>query len=234
MSISERAIEIVDNVLHARDSHNVEREIARMALASTATYVQNHLPLTRSFRTRLALLDWSLESVQSSGLYAEFGVYMGKTLNFIARRVPPGTVVYGFDSFKGLPAPWTADTPAGTFETKKKPKVGPNVRLVDGLFEDSLPRFLKEHRDPYAFIHIDSDVYSSARTVLTQLSARLRPGAVIVFDEFFNYPGWERHEFRAFSELTSAQHLEFEYLGYCKFGTQLSVRINRNPSLSTL
>jgi hypothetical protein len=29
---------------------------------------------------------------------------------------------------------------------------------------------------------------------------RLASGSVIVFDEYFNYPGWKVHEFKAFQD----------------------------------
>jgi hypothetical protein len=44
-----------------------------------------------------------------------------------------------------------------------------------------------------------------------------------VFDEYFNYPNWQAHEFRAFQELVSRCHVEYEYLGYARF--QVSVKI---------
>ena len=45
-----------------------------------------------------------------------------------------------------------------------------------------------------------------------------------MFDEYFNYPNWQEHEFRAFQELVARCHIEYEYLGYARF--QVSVKIN--------
>ena len=61
-----------------------------------------------------------------------------------------------------------------------------NVAYRIGWFNETLPSFLQsEHpRASIAFMHIDSDLYSSAATVFETLGPkRLRPGAVIVFDE---------------------------------------------------
>merc|ERR1712216_363530 len=72
---------------------------------------------------------------------------------------------------------------------------------VVGWFNESLPRFLAQHANNVSLVHIDSDLYSSASTVLTLLGPRLSPGAVLVFDELINYIGYELHELRALREL---------------------------------
>ena len=38
-----------------------------------------------------------------------------------------------------------------------------------------------------AFLHIDGDLYASARSVLTLCESRIVPGTVLVFDEFFTF-----------------------------------------------
>ena len=48
-------------------------------------------------------------------------------------------------------------------------------------------------------MHIDSDLYSSAKFVLSSLHDRLE-GAVVVFDEIYGTPWCEAHEGRAFVE----------------------------------
>ena len=42
---------------------------------------------------------------------------------------------------------------------------------------------------------------------------RLAPGAVIVFDEFFNYKGYELHECKAFVEATERFDLGLRFIG---------------------
>ncbi len=78
------------------------------------------------------------------------------------------------------------------FAWPRLPKVRGNVRLIQGWFDKILPDFWPAHQGPALFRHIDSDLYSSARTVFTLFRDRIRPGTVIVFDEFFNYSGWKR------------------------------------------
>ena len=95
------------------------------------------------------------------GLFLEFGVYSGHTINRISGVVSK-TDVFGFDSFDGLPEKWR-DFPQGTFHCKELPKVNDNVKLIVGLFQDTLQNFLSIHNKPISFCHIDCDLYSSTK-----------------------------------------------------------------------
>ena len=75
-----------------------------------------------------------------------------------------------------------------------------NVKLIKGLFEDSLPLFLKKFEGDVAFVHIDGDLYSSAKTVLTELTPRFKKGSVLLFDEINDYDDYRNHEIKAFAE----------------------------------
>ena len=45
---------------------------------------------------------------------------------------------------------------------------------------------------------------------------RIGPGTVIVFNEYFNYPGWQTHEFKAFQEFIAERSLSYRYLCFNK------------------
>ena len=64
---------------------------------------------------------------------------------------------------------------------------------------------------PLPSFTIDCDLYSPASCVLTHLVPRIGPGCVLLFDEFFNYPGWQQHEYKAFLEFIAATGLGFRY-----------------------
>jgi hypothetical protein len=64
------------------------------------------------------------------------------------------------------------------------------------------------------FLHVDCDLYSSTKIVFDLLEPRLAAGAVIVFDEYFNYPEWEEGEYKAFSEFLIRTGLSREFIGY--------------------
>lgn len=106
------------------------------------------------------------------------------------------------------------------------PPVRPNVSLIKGNFEQTLPPFVAAHRhETVSFMHLDSDLYSAARTVLTEMKDMLRPGTVIVFDELFNYPRWEEGEYKALMEFSAEANMAFEYLGYIRTGSQVAIRL---------
>ena len=203
--------------------NSVKDEIFRAAAMDSARFVMEHMSDVPGLNTPFDVLDHCLDQVGAEGLCMEFGVYSGTTINHIAGRV--GGTVHGFDSFKGLPEQW-GSVPAGKFARHGDlPEVRENVELHVGWFEETLPGFLRTHAGRAAFIHIDSDLYSSARTILTALQPRIAPGTVIVFDEFFNYPGWREHEYRAFREFIAASGLPFRYLCYANRGFSAGVRI---------
>ena len=100
-----------------------------------------------------------------------FGVYSGTTINFIASKVH--SQVHGFDSFEGLPEQW-GNVPAGKFTREGDlPEVLDNVELHVGWFDQTLPGFVDQHPQDAAFIHVDADLYSSTRTILTCLQKRI-------------------------------------------------------------
>lgn len=155
-----------------------------------------------------------LQAVSINGLAAEFGVYQGGSLTQIARFFDDRTV-HAFDSFVGLPESWSGTAAdAGHFGIGGTPPAVPvsNVEFHVGFFEDTVPVFAESHAGPFAFCHLDADLYSSTRTVLETLRDRFVPGTVIVFDEYFGYHGWQRHEHRAFTEFLDATGYSFEGL----------------------
>lgn len=200
------------------------RERALRALKETVDYIDEALPEAVGFETQKELIEYSLRSVSGQGHHLEFGVYTGGTIRFIAKKIRPA-LVHGFDSFEGLPEDWLGFTlGAKAFDVAGRlPKVPANVRLHKGWFNETLPVWLKENPGPVAFMHVDCDLYSSTKTILDLLKDRIQPGTIILFDEYFNYPNWQKHEFKAFREYVSDNHVEYEYLGYAR--QQVTVRI---------
>lgn len=165
------------------------------------------------YLNRLDHLRSAFELAPAEGHVLEFGVFRGGSLNWLARwsearRAPR---VYGFDSFEGLPEAWVRTKSGlqyerGHFALKGLPTVLPNVELVPGFFDATLPHWLGAHSGPVALLHNDSDLYSSTWSVLMQLNERIVPGTIIVFDELCDwrdsgtYDAWEEGEWRALRE----------------------------------
>jgi Macrocin-O-methyltransferase (TylF) len=103
---------------------------------------------------------------------------------------------------------------------------------VEGLFADTLPRSFADNSGPVAFAHVDCDLYSSTATVLEHIG-RLGRGSIVVFDEYFNYPGWQEHGHKAWSEFVARSGIGFSYEAYTSNHEQLVVRITE-PVRSSL
>lgn len=208
-----------------RQMFDVEKVANVVASVSSAQYFLRHMLLAENFRDREALLRFGMGQCSVEGLVMEFGVYAGRSLRVIAGCTSQH--VYGFDSFQGLPEDWTRSQKKGRFDLEGKiPKFQePNVELVPGWFHETLPAFISDHREPVRFLHVDCDLYSSAATVLAHLGPRIVPGTVIVFDEYFNYPGWEQHEFRAFQEFVQTAGAKYAYIGFASSYPSVAVKI---------
>jgi hypothetical protein len=184
------------------------------AANEAAEFYETHLISAKSFTDTLEMIREGVRTAPALGLFLEFGVATGRTIRAIAQE--HAGPVFGFDSFEGLPEDWYEGYGKGHFATDTLPSVPSNVQLVKGWFRDTLPDFLKEHPEPVSFVNIDCDLYSSTRDVLSLLYDRFQPGTVIQFDEYFNYPGWRNHEYRAFQELVSKRGLSFRYHSFLR------------------
>lgn len=202
------------------------------AKRDTVNYITPHLKTAMLFADRYALLDYAVKQARAAtppnapgGLVCEFGVAGGKTLRHIAGLW--GAPVHGFDSFEGLPEDWTGTAEqAGRFDLKGKlPSLPSNATLHVGWFERSLPPFLAKHDGTAALLHLDADLYSSTKTVLSAFRDRIRPGTVLVFDEYYNYPNWREHEFKAFQEFIAETGLKYKYIGFSTLQGQAAAQI---------
>jgi hypothetical protein len=98
---------------------------------------------------------------------------------------------------------------------------------VVGWFDQTLPGF-KSNRiknGPIALLHVDCDLYSSTVTILNNLKDNIVPGTVIIFDEYMNYPGWQRDEFRAWQEHCRMYGVKYEYIGRVSRHQKVAVRV---------
>lgn len=195
------------------------------AMRETIDYIKQHMSDSMIFTRWHDLHQYAFEQVTVNGLFMEFGVKKGDTLRELADMTDK--TIHGFDSFKGLPEDWTGtQLRKGRFSKQGKlPRVPDNVELHAGWFDQSLPEFLKVHNQPVAYMHIDCDLYSSTRTILDCLAEQIVPGTVIVFDEYFNYPNWQQHEYRAMQEFSSKYNINYKYLGFYSHDSCVAIQI---------
>jgi hypothetical protein len=200
-------------------------------------FVEKYLTAATPLQSDAEVLRFASDAVKLQGMFIELGVCTGKTINFIA-ALNPLQKIYGFDSFEGLPEDWVKYDkiiPAGTFGFKNPtllPPVLHNVELIKGWFSDTLPLFVQglDCNQPIAFLHIDSDIFSSAATAFDILGDYIQVGTILVFDEFYNYPGYENHEFKAFQDFLIKYRYKARYLAYNIYHEQVVIAIeNDNP-----
>lgn len=182
---------------------------------------------------------------ETNGLYIEFGVFQGVSMARAIRSNTAWqkkmgrkhiTRFIGFDSFQGLPQFEAGDqlsnygvfeegqfadtSPAAVYTTLEREQVtSEGVTLIPGFFSESLPAESTQNivgNDPVAIIHIDCDLYSSARDCLDFVSGRIADGAVMLFDDWYCYRGRpDSGVHKAFSEWrSSAPYLVSDYFSY--------------------
>lgn len=200
--------------------------LQKRAVQTSVEFIEKHMILAEPFHTREGLYKFLFERIPEKGLLLEFGVHNGESINMFAALTD--REVHGFDSFEGLPED-------GSIPTRNKggskwftgkmtrqgrlPAVRENVKLYKGWFDDVLPKFVRDHAsEKAAFLHIDCDIYSSTASVFRNFEHALTPGAIILFDEYLNYEGWQKHEHKAFMEFAKRLQMEYEFIAYAYYG----------------
>lgn len=187
------------------------------------------------WETRQEEFDYTAELISNrDGLNLEFGVFEGYSINNLSKKLPD-LHFYGFDSFEGLPEDWkhgTKDRSIGHFSLGGKPPiVNKNVTLIKGFFDKTLDPFLKRQSLlKMNFLHIDSDLYSSAKYILNTLSENRvdMKQCVIRFDDFCDwrlrygiedrrkprmpYTNWRNGEYKAFQEWVREYNISYQTL----------------------
>lgn len=112
---------------------------------------------------------------------------------------------FAFDSFQGLPALSAEDSVSCDFQqgqyacsiedfNENLGRAGiplERIRVSQGWFSETCTQETREKYDMHkaAVVWIDSDLYSSASTVLSFITPLLQDGTVIIFDDWYSYKG---------------------------------------------
>jgi len=187
------------------------------------------------------------ESGPDIGDYYEFGLYRGYT--FLAayeaskRSGLAAMRFYGFDSFRGLPelqdeeagdprffqGQFAASREQVRSDLTKRGMDWSRAELIEGYYEDSLTDQLKSAlpRKHAGVVLLDCDLYSSTVTALDWLDDLVRPGSILLFDDWESYG--DRRDIgqpRAFHEYLAARpHWRAEDFGrFSKHGLGFVLR----------
>jgi predicted O-methyltransferase YrrM len=205
------------------DSYDILTFANLVACFEAASYYSERMSKAQSFENGFQLMTHAMGLRTVEGQILEFGVATGKSINHISSLTEQ--VVYGFDVFTGLPETWRTGFERGVFNQQNMPRVNNNVELVVGLFENTLDAFSEAHREPISLLHVDCDLYAGAKAIFDKLGNLIIPGTVIVFDEYFNYPGWRHHEYKAFQEFVVSNNLKYRYDSFVSAHQQVCIVI---------
>lgn len=148
-------------------------------------------------------------------IYLEYGVAAGESFRWwLQHNQHTDSRFFGFDTFEGLPEKWGSFYDKGSMKFSMPEQTDTRGTFVKGLFQDTLPAFIRENRDLLSsqarkVILLDADLYSATIYTLSQLYPTLRKGDVILFDEF----SVAMHEFKAFLEFTGNFYIQLKPLG---------------------
>ena len=183
------------------------------AALTSVHWLYANAPHAPTYETRLELLDAVLpEVVGITGDLAEFGVYTGSVTRHVRPRFPYRGY-HAFDSFLGVPETMVLSVAKHSFDLGGVvPDLPPATIVHAGWFADTVPLWSAAFEGKLAFVYIDCDLYASVRTVLDGIVDKLSVGAVLAFDDWYNFPNWQAHSARAVAEMTG---LRLDPLGFC-------------------
>lgn len=208
---------------------SISSVLFRISIEESAKLVFDEFGDAIEFKKRENLWDFCLSKFKhvnpEDSLILEFGVWKGYSLRYFANKAL-NCELYGFDSFQGLSENWTGTNMLeGHFNLNGDlPEVPSNVTLVPGWFENTLPGFLNANLRSVAILHMDCDTYTPTSYVLMTLKDRLTKGTIIIFDEFFGYPNWRNHEYKAWVEFSALNKLKYKYIGYSNMQVAIEIQ----------
>lgn len=149
------------------------------------------------------LSQWSL---RTAGSFAECGVFVGSTAHLLvlvleAEQGSERRELHLFDTFAGMPdvADPTrdyhrpGDFSGASAQAVQERLAYPNSRLHPGVMPDTFAEVAAV--EPYAFVHVDVDIYDSAIECCRWFWPRMAKGGIMLFDDYGFYP--YRHAARA-------------------------------------
>lgn len=174
---------------------------------NNAALVEKYLPYTmvgeELFLQNLDLVD---RVAHIRGAVVECGTWRGGMLAAMAEKRPE-SLVFGFDSFEGLPPAQEIDGPqAAAYQADTEHPLYHNncIASLDdfravmwmaqhqywvekGWFRDTIPKFAKKAH-PIAVLRLDGDWYESTKVCLENLYPLLQPDGLMIIDD---YHAWE-------------------------------------------
>jgi hypothetical protein len=211
-AIVNREVDIVPAMIVLFKDLNVVAQLR--AADSSVRWVHANADDVAPFRDRGSLIDKVATGVLIDGDVVEFGVYTGA----VTRRLHPllpKRLYHAFDAFLGVPKGMALSVGQDSFTLGGKiPDLPKDVIVHAGWFTDTIPEYLAKFGNPVALAYIDCDLYESVKTVLDGITGRLQVGSILIFDDWYNFPNWQEHSYRALNEMILGSTLKFRPIGW--------------------
>ena len=158
-----------------------------------------------------------INQITIDGLWLEFGVFKGESsTEILSHDKTKKQILYGFESFLGMEEDLTPNNPKGICSLDYRPVYHTNVCLIEGLVQNTLVPFLKEHlNEPIAFANLDmtySPTYYTLKT-LTEYKTLVK-GSIIVIQQAIREEDKVIYDnnHKAFIEVAKEFNLKFKYI----------------------
>ena len=171
--------------------NNLYSVLWEKAVLDSSKYVEKYLNDVLVFEQTIQIWDYTIQSISktSAGVYLEFGVFKGNSINYFSNALPK-YMFYGFDSFEGLAEDWKGHyLTKGDFNVDGKvPIVNPNVTLIKGWFNETLPKFILDFAESILIISCSFAISNEKKPTL---SPWVRPACITMFklNEVLPIPG---------------------------------------------
>ncbi|HUR11474.1 MAG TPA: TylF/MycF/NovP-related O-methyltransferase [Flavitalea sp.] len=160
--------------------------------------------------------------------FVEFGVEEGNSLKWwLAENQCEASIFIGLDTFEGLPEKWGYFKKGDmSFPMEQLTITDSRLRLFRGLFQQTANKALELiNQSSRSIFHMDADIFSSTLFALTQCYRFMKPGDLVLFDEFTT----PTHEFSAFKLFTESFYIEYEVISAAANYSFLAIEIKKIP-----
>lgn len=191
----ERVVEMAFNKLGISISRKLKPELVPRGeeFIRLIKHVSSHSVMDEE--RLLMLWQFANSATSLNGHVAEMGVYKGGSAKLLAKAFERNAekTVFLFDTFRGMPEtdPLKDLNQEGDFSDTSFESVQDflgdcqNVVLYKGLFSDTLNNVADK---TFCFVHIDCDLYQSARECCEFFYPRMTHGGYMLFDDYGYIP----------------------------------------------
>lgn len=199
---------MVSNILGCKEKGNISLYTYKDD-GRPAHFMRNYLELSHTMigRRRLDNIQYCMETVLDEGIEGdviETGIWRGGAIilmrGILAAYGITDRIVWGADSFAGVPPPTLAEDQQLDISERVYPfltvsldevkalvtkydMLDDNVRFLQGWFKDTLPGAPIQR---LSVLRLDGDLYESTMDALNPLYGKVSPGGFIIVDDYYS------------------------------------------------